>query len=85
MEVSGQVHAWATLCTTHLLGGWVGLRAIVDVLEKRNISCFCQELNPKPCSFYPVTRPTTLPKLLEGVTMPALSLLMDMCVTFCIS
>ena len=43
MEVSGQLHALAALplrkyLGTHLLGGWVGPRAAVDVSQKRKQS-----------------------------------------------
>jgi hypothetical protein len=37
---------------THWVGGWVGPRASLDTMEKRRISCPCQELNP---SHQPVT------------------------------
>jgi hypothetical protein len=30
---------------THWIGGWVGLRAILDVVVKRKIPSPCQELN----------------------------------------
>jgi hypothetical protein len=30
----------------HCTGGWVGPRAIVDIVEKRRISLPCQESNP---------------------------------------
>jgi hypothetical protein len=45
MEVSGQLHAPDTLSTgetapsNSCIGGWVGPRAGMDVIEKRQISC----------------------------------------------
>jgi hypothetical protein len=52
MEVSGQLHASATLSPeesapgTYWIGDWVGPRAGLDAVEKRKISCLCQEWNP---------------------------------------
>jgi hypothetical protein len=48
MGVSGQHHTlvagvWSLQYL--LSGGWLGLRASVDVVEKRKISCPCQESN----------------------------------------
>jgi hypothetical protein len=51
MEVSGQLHARAVLPpgerapNTHWLGGWVGPRAGLDVVEKTKI-LHCREANP---------------------------------------
>jgi hypothetical protein len=50
MEVSGQLHTLATLplrkdLVTHWIGGWVGLRAGLNVVTKRKI-LLCQESNP---------------------------------------
>jgi len=48
MEVSGYLHATTalTLGERAWIQGWMGLRASLDVLEGRNISCPYQELNP---------------------------------------
>jgi hypothetical protein len=48
MEVSGQLHAPATLppgraLGTHWIGGWVGPRAILDEVVKRKIPSLHQE------------------------------------------
>jgi hypothetical protein len=46
MEVSGQLHALAALPPretapdTHWIGGWVGPRAVLDVVVKRKIPRF---------------------------------------------
>jgi hypothetical protein len=37
------------------LGGWVGLRACLDSLEKRNSSCPFRELKPDFSIFQPVS------------------------------
>jgi hypothetical protein len=52
MEVSGQLYAPVTLSPgkelpgTHRIGGWVGPRARLDAMAKRQIPSPCQELNP---------------------------------------
>lgn len=52
MEVSNQLHIPATLPfkervpIIHCIGGWVCLRASLDIMEMRKISCPCHELNP---------------------------------------
>jgi hypothetical protein len=52
MGVSGQLHAPAaftpgdTAPGTHCVGGWLGLRADLDVMEERKISCPWRESNP---------------------------------------
>jgi hypothetical protein len=51
MEVSGKHHTLATLPpgnipNAHLIKGWVGPRAGLDVLENRKISCLYQDSNP---------------------------------------
>jgi hypothetical protein len=52
MEVSGELHAPATLLpvkeppVTIVLGGWVGSRVGMDTVEQRRIPCPCHELNP---------------------------------------
>jgi hypothetical protein len=33
--------------STYWIGGWVGYRAGLDVVEKRKIPNLCQELNPQ--------------------------------------
>jgi hypothetical protein len=52
MEVRGQLHALAAFTPrerapgTHWIGGWMGLRAVVDTVVKRKIPSPCWELNP---------------------------------------
>jgi len=51
MEVSGQLPALAAYPlgqdpSTHLTGGWVGPRACLDVVVKRNNPCPLQESDP---------------------------------------
>jgi hypothetical protein len=49
MEMSGQFHALAALSPdkncSHCLGGWVSPRGVINVLDKRNISCPCRDSN----------------------------------------
>lgn len=46
MEVTGQIRAPAVLLPgTKRLGDKVGYRAGLDVVEKREITLFCRELN----------------------------------------
>jgi len=50
MGVGGQLHIPAASLLekgTHLLGDWVDPKACVGILEKRKISCPCQESNPR--------------------------------------
>jgi hypothetical protein len=53
MEVSGQLHAPATLPPgerapgTYWLGGWVGPRAVLDTVVKRKIPSPRRESNPR--------------------------------------
>jgi hypothetical protein len=53
MDVSGQLHAPATLppgkalLGTHWIGGWVGPRAVLDAVVKRKIPSHRQESNPR--------------------------------------
>jgi hypothetical protein len=45
-----QLHS---LLTSGLIGGGVGPRAFVDILERRKISCLCQHSNPRsPCPYH---------------------------------
>jgi hypothetical protein len=59
MEVSGQLHAPAALLprkeppATHWIGGWVGPRAVLDVVVKRKIPSPHRESNPRT----PIVRP----------------------------
>jgi hypothetical protein len=53
MGVNGQLHASDIYCSTNAMEGWVGLRAILEVLEKRTVFCPSLELNSKSCSLYP--------------------------------
>jgi hypothetical protein len=52
MEVSGQIHTHAAITPgktthgTHYIGGWVGPSVGLNVMEKRLISCLCQQSNP---------------------------------------
>jgi len=57
MDVSGQLHASAALSSgkhplpgTHWRGSWVGHRACLDVMAKRNISLFRFGTEPRPSS-----------------------------------
>jgi hypothetical protein len=49
MDVDGQLHATAAIIPLetgpgiHWIGGWVGLRAYLETVEKRKISCFFRE------------------------------------------
>jgi hypothetical protein len=52
MEVSGQLHEQAALPPakapdTHWIGGWVGPRAVLEVVVKRKIPSPRQESNPR--------------------------------------
>jgi len=52
MEVSGQLHAPVSLTPTerapgaHWIGGWVGPRAGLDAVVKRNVPSPCWDSNP---------------------------------------
>jgi hypothetical protein len=39
---------------THWIGGWVGLRTILDAMVKRKIPSPCQELNPRTHIVQPI-------------------------------
>jgi hypothetical protein len=41
---------------THWIGGWVGPRAILDVVVKRKIPSPCQELNPRTPTVQPIAQ-----------------------------
>jgi hypothetical protein len=62
MEVSSQLHAPATLPLkerdpgTHWIGGWVGPRAVLDVVVKRKIPSPYQESNPITPIVQPITQ-----------------------------
>jgi hypothetical protein len=62
MEVSGQLNAPAALppgkepLGTHLIGGWVGPRAVLDAVEKRKIQSSRQQSNPRTQIFQPVAQ-----------------------------
>jgi hypothetical protein len=60
MEVSGQLHAITALpqgkqtLDTHWIGGWVGHRGGLNVMEKKQISCPFWEWNPDSSVVQPV-------------------------------
>jgi hypothetical protein len=59
MQVSDQLHVPVALPPgrapgTHWIGDWVGLKAGLDAVEKRKISCACQESNPNYLAVQPV-------------------------------
>jgi hypothetical protein len=62
MEVSGQLHAPAAFTPrerapgTHWIGGWMGLRAILDAVVKRKIPSSHQESNPRTPIIQPIAR-----------------------------
>jgi len=46
MKASHQLHTLATLTmVTHWTGNWMGPRAGMNVLEKKELSCHYQEVN----------------------------------------
>jgi hypothetical protein len=58
MEMSGQHHTLTTLPPgmsprTHSIGGWVGSKGSLDILENRKISCPCWDLNRRPSNPQP--------------------------------
>jgi hypothetical protein len=60
MEVSGQLHALATLPRkkapgTHWIGGWVGPRAVLDAVVRKSPSP-SQESNPRTPIVQPVAQ-----------------------------
>jgi hypothetical protein len=60
--MSGQFHAPAALPpgkeppSTHWIGGWVGSRAILDVVVKKIIPSPCQESNPRTPIVQPIAQ-----------------------------
>jgi hypothetical protein len=44
------LYPWVKNLQYALIGGLVGCRAILDILEKRKIVCFYQESNPRSSS-----------------------------------
>jgi hypothetical protein len=62
MEVSGQLHTPAALPPrerapdTHLIGGWVGSRAVLDAVVKRKIPSPRPESNPRTPIIQPVAQ-----------------------------
>jgi hypothetical protein len=54
MEVSGHLYAQEKTPGTHWIGGWVGPRALLDVVVKRKISGPRQESNPRTPIVQPV-------------------------------
>jgi hypothetical protein len=46
MEMSDELHAPASLPPGKQMGGWLGLRVGLEVMEKRKIFCFYRESNP---------------------------------------
>jgi hypothetical protein len=62
MEVSGQLHAPAALLPkerghgTHWIGGWVGPRAVLEAVVKREIPSPRRKSNPRTRIVQPVTQ-----------------------------
>ena len=54
-----------TATRTHWIGGWVGPRSSLDVLEERKISCPCWELNPRSSTPYYINYTTPPPSYNE--------------------
>jgi hypothetical protein len=48
---------------THWIGSWVGPRAVLDVVVKRNIPSSCQELNPRTLNIPVKSENNLIPKL----------------------
>jgi hypothetical protein len=51
------VYPWGSSPTpgTHFIGGWLGSKAGLNMVEKTNISCPYQELNPDSSAIKPIT------------------------------
>jgi len=47
---SGGIASQGEKPNTHYIGGWVGPRASLDILEERKICCSYQDSNPGPSS-----------------------------------
>jgi hypothetical protein len=45
---------WEQIPSIYCIGGWVDLRASLDVMEKKKISCPRQKLNPQSLVAQPV-------------------------------
>jgi hypothetical protein len=62
MEVSGQLHVPAALPprerapSTHWIGGWMGLRAVLNAAVKRKIPSHRRESNPRTPIVQPVAQ-----------------------------
>jgi hypothetical protein len=52
----GHFIPWERAPGTHQIGGWVGPRAILDVVVKRKIPSPCQESNPRTPIIQPVAQ-----------------------------
>jgi hypothetical protein len=84
MGVNGQRHAPAALLPpgmvigTPWIGGWVGLRAILDTDTRRKIVCLCRDSNPGRPVCSQSDRATPAP----GGT-PVLQNSLRYCVLFC--
>jgi hypothetical protein len=67
MEVSGQLHAPAALPPgkdppgTRWIGGWVGPRAVLEAVVKRNIPSPLRKSNPRTPIVQPVAQRYTEP------------------------
>ena len=68
METLSQLRVLVPLCTgenhtIHRVGGWVGPRVSLDSVREGNISCTCQDLNPRSFSLEQVTKLTVQTRL----------------------
>jgi len=46
-------NSWESITNTQGTGGWVGLTAILDNMEKRKLSFLCWEVNSRSSNPYP--------------------------------